>query len=219
MKVKGLFLLSLAVVAAMLAFAWVVASGLPEGTQLPIYFNGQGIPDNYADAWVALLIAPGVVLAMAFLLAALPSLEPLQDRLEGSAPLLRVTWLATMALMAFMQMSIAAPALGWELPHKLFHVVIGPFLVVLGNMLPKSRPGFFVGIRTPWTISDTDNWIATHRLGGKLMIAAGVIVAFSAFVSTGEAGALLLVVLPIAIATLIPIAYSWWFWRQKKRTA
>ncbi|MGQ7478403.1 SdpI family protein, partial [Streptococcus suis] len=30
-------------------------------------------------------------------------------------------------------------------------------------------------MRTPWTLTDTDNWVATHRLGGRTMILGGVL--------------------------------------------
>lgn len=215
MKVKGLLFASLAVVAAMLVFAFAVVSRLPEGAQLPVHFNAAGEPDRWQDAWTALLIAPGILLFTALLAAALPSIEPLQDKLEGSAPLLRVVWAGMIGLMLFVHVSIAAPALGWELPPRLFYLVVGLFLIVLGNMLPKSRPGFFVGIRTPWTIIDTDNWIATHRLGGKLMMAAGAIVALGTFIDLGQAGALVLIVVPVLAAAFVPFVYSWWLWQRK----
>ncbi len=219
MNTRFLLVLSLLVVAALAGFGLWLASALPEGAQLPIHFNGAGEPDRFTDALPALMVAPGVLFLVSLLLAVIPSLEPLQDRLEGSAPLMRVVWLGMIAIMIFVQTSIAAPAMEWDLPKRLFYLPLGLLLIAMGNMLPKSRPGFFVGIRTPWTISDTDNWIATHRLGGKLMMLAGFVVAANTFLPTGPGLATGLVLGPILIAAIIPLIYSWWFWRQKQRAA
>ncbi len=61
-------------------------------------------------------------------------------------------------------------------------ILVGLLLVLLGNYLGKLRPTWFVGIRTPWTLSSEESWNKTHRLGGKLfmvtgllMIAAGIV--------------------------------------------
>jgi uncharacterized membrane protein len=88
--------------------------------------------------------------------------------------------------------------------------------VVIGNVLPKSRPGFFVGIRTPWTITDTDNWIATNRLGGKLMMLAGALVLVAALLPISEAGRFAVLMVSIVASALVSAVYSWWLWHRKK---
>ncbi|HSQ97074.1 MAG TPA: SdpI family protein, partial [Croceibacterium sp.] len=91
------------------------------------------------------------------------------------------------------------------------------FFIVIGNVLPKSRPGFFVGIRTPWAILDTDNWIATHRLGGKLMMLAGAAIALSSLLPLPRDLRILTMGVSIAIMVIPPLAYSWWLWHQKMK--
>jgi uncharacterized membrane protein len=219
MKVKGLLFASLAIAALMIGFAFYASSLLPEGAQLPTHFDGAGNPDRYGNALPALLLPAGVVLFLALLSAAIPFIEPLQNRLEGSAPLLRVAWISTLALMVAVQLVIGGPALGWALAPTLIMSAVGVMLIAIGNMLPKSRPGFFVGIRTPWTITDEDNWIATHRLGGKLMIVAGLVFLVAPFLPVPPGVRIALTLGSVVPAALIPVAYSWWFWHRKKGDA
>ena len=219
MKVKGLLLVSLLVAAAMTAFAFYTASFLPEGAQLPTHFDGAGDPDRYADALPALLIAPGALVGISLLLAATPYIEPLQDRLEGSAPLLRTAWIGLIVMMVVVQLVIAGPAYGYQLHSNIIMVMVGILLVAIGNMLPKSRPGFFVGIRTPWTITDEDNWIATHRLGGKLLMIAGLVVIVIPLLPLPPGAGVALIVGTILFAALVPVVYSFVFWRRKKKAA
>ena len=214
MKNKWLLIASLLVAAAMAGFAFYAASLLPEGAQLPTHWGAGGDADRYTAALPALLMPAGVLLFIAALCTLVPYLEPLQERLDGSQPLLRTAWVGMLVLLPIVQLFNAAPAFGWSQPNSIRMITVGLFLVVLGNALPKSRPGFFVGIRTPWTITDTDNWIATHRLGGKLMMLGGLAIAASALLT----GPLRVILFFVAIAGMIvpPIVYSWWFWQRKK---
>jgi uncharacterized membrane protein len=213
--VRGLLVINLLLAAAMAAFGWWAASRLAPGTQLPIHWNAAGQADGFAEANSALLWPAAMSVMLGLLMAAIPRLEPLQDRLEASAPVLRVTWIGVMLLMVYVQVMIAAPALGWAIGPDLLLAGVGVLMVVIGNALPKSRPSFFVGIRTPWTLTDTDNWIATHRLGGKLMMAAGVVMVLAAFVPLAPEWRLTAMIAPIMAASVVPVAYSWWLWRSR----
>lgn len=217
MKIGRLVMLSLVVLAAMTALAFYAAGRLPPGSELPTHWNAAGEVDATMPALQALLIFPGMGLALTVIFALLPRLEPLQDKLEASAPLLRTAWVGALLLLAFVQGMIAAPAFGLAVEGHYVLLPIGLLFVALGNMLPKSRPGFFVGIRTPWTITDTDIWIATHRLGGKLMMLAGLVLAVFPFVSLPAEMRAGLGVATIGLAVIVPVVYSWWLWHRKKR--
>jgi uncharacterized membrane protein len=217
MKVRGLLIANVLIAGAMALFGVWVAAGLEADAQLPIHWNVAGEPDGFARAHTALLWPAAISLLTGLVFAAIPRMEPLQDRLEASAPLLRSAWIGTMLLMVYVQIMIAAPALGLQLGPNLLLAGLGALLVMLGNSLPKSRPGFFVGIRTPWTLSDTDNWIATHRLGGKIMLGAGFVMIMATFLPlTPDIRAGLVMGLILGVAA-IPIGYSWWLWRKTAR--
>lgn len=214
MSVRGLFIANLVVAAIMAGFGLWVASSLAPGTQLPVHWNAAGEVDRMEPAFRALLWPPAFSVLLGVVFAVIPRLDPLQHRLEASATVLRMTWIGVMLVMACVQIMVAAPALRWRIGPDLLLIGIGILLVLIGNALPKSRPSFFVGIRTPWTLTDTDNWIATHRLGGKLMMAAGLITVIAAFVPIAPAWRLPVMLGPLLAASLVPIAYSWWLWRR-----
>lgn len=215
MKVRGLLLANLLLATAMAGFgAWVAARAAP-GTELAVHWNASGEADGFQPALPALLWPAGLSLVVGLLMAAIPRLEPLQDRLDASAPVLRATWIGMMGLMIYVQAMIAAPVMGWRIGPDLLLAGVGLLLVMVGNALPKSRPGFFVGIRTPWALTDTDNWIATHRLGGKLMMAAGAAMVVAAFVPLAPQWRLWAMLAPVIAASLVPVLYSWWLWHRQ----
>ena len=220
MRVKGLLIGSLILAALMAAFAFYAAAQVPPGTELPVHWNAAGEVNGTLPALKALLFPVGAVVGCTVLFSLIPRLEPLQERLEGSADVLRTTWMGLLFIMVMIQAAIAAPAFGVKTPVALPVLAVGLFFIMIGNVLPKSRPGFFVGIRTPWAILDTDNWIATHRLGGKLMMLAGAAITLSALLPLPRDARIAMMGGSVAIAVIPPFVYSWWLWhRTMKREA
>jgi uncharacterized membrane protein len=156
------------------------------------------------------LIAGGVSLIMMLV----PRIEPLQQRMGESAPFYRAVWLGLLALFALIQAMVTLPAFGLHLPGELIFVAVGIFFMLMGNLLPKTRPSFFVGIRTPWTLSDPENWIATHRFGGRTMMAGGLLLCFVAFAPATVRTQLLLTA--IGIGAVPPVLYSYLYWRRHR---
>jgi uncharacterized membrane protein len=217
MKVKGLLIASLILTAAMAGFAFYAAGQVPPGTELPVHWNAAGEVNGTLPALAALLLPPAMVLITAAVFALIPRIEPLQDRLEGSAEVLRVTWFGFLMIGIMFQLSVAAPAFGYRTPLALPVLAVGLLFLMIGNVLPKSRPGFFIGIRTPWAILDTDNWIATHRLGGKLMMISGAAITLSALLPLPRDPRAAIMIGSIALMAVPPFVYSWWLWRRKMK--
>ncbi|TFW31670.1 SdpI family protein, partial [Pseudomonas putida] len=51
--------------------------------------------------------------------------------------------------------------------------------------LQRVRSNYFMGIRTPWTLSNETVWKKTHRLSGKLLFIGGLLTLISAFLPDG----------------------------------
>jgi len=217
MKVKGLLIASLVLAALMAGFAFYAAGLVPPGTELPVHWNAAGEVNGTLPALRALLFPVWAVLGLAAFFALIPRIEPLQDRLEGSAEVLRTSWIGLLFIMIMVQAAVAAPALGLKVPVVLPLLGIGLFFILIGNVLPKSRPGFFVGIRTPWAILDTDNWIATNRLGGKLMMLAGLAMVASALLPFNRDLRVITMGASLALMIVPPFVYSWWLWHRANK--
>jgi hypothetical protein len=58
-------------------------------------------------------------------------------------------------------------------------MLLGLTLMAIGNLLPRTRPNIALGIRTSRTLTDRRLWMLTHRAGGYLCVAVGMVTAFS----------------------------------------
>jgi uncharacterized membrane protein len=211
---------SLLTVLALAAVAWFVGRGLPADMQLPTHFGIDGAPDRFSGKWEALFLPPGMAAGLSLLLWFLPALEPRLANLERSAGLYYWSWAALLMLSAAIELVVVSVALRWGL--RIEHIVagaIGAMLVIIGNQLGKSRSMFLVGIRTPWTLSSEEVWIRTHRLGGKLMVAAGLLMLLGALLPipsgllAGICGA------AIGVSVVVPVVYSYLLWRRERAQA
>lgn len=86
----------------------------------------------------------------------------------------------------------------------------GILFIIIGNMMPKFRQNFFIGFRTPWTLTNEQVWNKTHRLAGRLIFVAGILGLIGAFFPSDKVKMVFLFV-PLIAATVIPyiMSYVW----------
>jgi len=89
---------------------------------------------------------------------------------------------------------------------------VGVFIAIMGILIPKAHPNWFVGIRTPWTLTSDLSWERTHRIGGALFVMLGVLMVASSFLAPGTA-IWILVAAALGI-TVFLFAYSYQVWKE-----
>jgi uncharacterized membrane protein len=215
MSRKTLGIASAIIVLIMLAAGLWAGLGLPDDALLPVHWNIVGEVDRYGSKWEALLMLPGVAAGISLLLYFLPSLEPKRQGLERSQGLYLTSWAGTLLVLALAHVAILGAALGQPVPvPRLLTGGIGVLFVFIGNQLGKSRRMFMVGIRTPWTLANEEVWIRTHRLGGWLMVIAGLILLALAIAGAPASFALPAFVAVITLTVFVPVIYSFLLWRK-----
>lgn len=87
--------------------------------------------------------------------------------------------------------------------------------LVMGNYLPKCRQNSTVGIRVKWTASTEENWNATHRLAGPCYMVCGFLMIPASFLP--EKAAMLLLLGLLILGNVIPLVYSYTFYKKQQR--
>ena len=179
------------------------------------HWNLHGTPDGFSSRGLAVAIMPLLIVGMTGLFNVLPKIDP---RRENYARFLTSYWLIANAVIVFMLVAhamIIASGLGFSVRvDRLMPVGIGLLFVFLGNYLTRVEPNWFVGIRTPWTLSSDTVWRKTHRTGGWLMVIGGLVLAIGAFLPHGAF--LPLLVVTILLVALIPIVQSYVLWKREQ---
>jgi uncharacterized membrane protein len=179
------------------------------------HWNLRGTPDGFSSRGLAIAIGPLVIVGITLLFIVLPKLDP---KRENYARFLGTYWLFANAIIVFMLLAhalIIATGLGYPVKiDRLMPLGIGLLFIVIGNYLTRVEPNWFVGIRTPWTLSSETVWRKTHRTGGWVMVIGGLALATAAFLP--NAALLPLLVATIVVVAVIPIVQSYILWKREK---
>ena len=81
---------------------------------------------------------------------------------------------------------------------------MGIVFIFVGNYLPKCKQSYTMGIKLPWTLDSEDNWNKTHRFGGKVYVAVGVVVMLTSFL-----GNMFVMLGCTFVAVILPTVYSY----------
>ena len=202
--------LTIIILFAISAYGWVT---IPDGQQIPVHWGVNGEVDRYGGKAEGLLLIPGIGVLLTLLLAFLPRIDPRRANLAQSQKSYIAIWGGTLALLLVVQILIVSAALGNPVDiGGIIPVAVGILFIVIGNYLPKTRSNFYMGVRTPWTLSSNLSWDKTHRLAGRLFILMGLIMIGSVFIQ----GALWVwLMMGGLIAMLIALmAYSYIVWKD-----
>jgi len=187
---------------------------LPE--QVAIHFDSTGTPDDYAEKTLGVALVPGLALAVVAMYEVLPRIDPLGENFREFQSYYDLAAVTTVALLAYVHLLV----LGWNLGYELrMEQALAPMLAVLGvvfgYVMENARQNWFVGIRTPWTLSDEEVWRKTHQRCGVLFKIAGILALLALpFPDYFEVVA----IAPLAAAALLPTVYSYVLYRRVGET-
>ena len=201
-------LVPLAMLAIMAAIAVVSYPLLPD--PMPSHFASNGRVNGWMgkDASLALMfcVLAGTYALMTFL----PLIDPRLRNKESKYGLILLMRDVLLGFWVFLFFLVIRGALEGYLHLELYGVAVGLLFVVLGNYLPKMPPNWFVGIRTPWTLSSDTVWKRTHVLGGWLFVLSGAALIAATIARVPLEVSLIAVV---SVLVLFSLIYSFWLFK------
>ena len=205
-------------------FVWVLAltplvliaaayGRLPDRVPMQWDFGGQV---GYEPKW-HLWITAGLAPLFAVLLYFLPALDPKKrnySKFSGSYVGFQIVMMLFLLVMNGICVVEALRPNTLDIPMVVC-LGVSLIMVYIGNIMPKFRMNWYCGIKTPWTLSSESVWTRTHRLGGRLFFAAGLIGLLGSFVPNNTAR-FVLVLVPILAAAIIPAVFSYLWFRAEQ---
>ncbi len=212
MTTKAMTSVALGLLLSLCAYtAWLFPS-LPE--KIPTHWNLQGDVDGWSCRACGAWLMPGVMAGLFVLFLILPLISPVHYKIEPFRPVWNVMIVLVLTMLGALHLVMLQAALHpqWNV-GRLFIALICFFIALLGLLMPKITPNFWMGIRTPWTLADAEVWRATHRLAGWTMSLGGLLGALLA--ATGASP--LWAFYTILVAVLAPALYSLWLYKRRER--
>ena len=186
---------------------------MPE--KIASHWDAQGQVDGYISKFWGLFLMPLLSMILFLLFIAIPKIDPLKHNIEkfrkyydGFVVLIIVYLFYVYLLTIFWNIGIRfsmvqplAPAMG-----ILFYYI--------GILTENAKRNWFIGIRTPWTLSSEKVWEKTHKIGGKLFKTAGAFAFIGVFF---ESYALFFILVPIILVAAYTIIYSYFEYQKETR--
>jgi uncharacterized membrane protein len=184
------------------------------GDHVPVHWDGHGNVNGYGGRIEGLLLLPLASLGMYALLLFLPRLDPGRANYSQFAKSYDLLRTALLLLMFVIYGATLLAMAGYKIEMGyLAALSSGALFIVVGGVLGKMRPTWFVGIRTPWTLSSKTAWVKTHRVGGWTFLGIGLLQIVVAL-TLGPAYGLNLMPLLLLIAVPGLSVYSYLAWRD-----
>ena len=179
------------------------------------HWDAAGVANGWGPKWLGLFLVPMLIAVMYGFLSIIPYIEVLKQNVKkfyGHYENFKLVLVAF--LFAIYATSVAVNA-GVAVPFSaVIFVGMGLVMYYAGVMTEHSKRNFFIGMRTPWTLSSDEVWDKTNKLGGLLLKILGVLAVPLAFDGLQWFLVWMLLAL-LAMACLT--AYSYLEFNKKKR--
>ena len=188
---------------------------LPE--QIPAHYGIDGQVDRFGSKYET-LIFPAITITFGLLMQGIAIIVAKQEK-QGMNNEKIVRIAGIFALLVFNVMTGYFLYIAFAQVHHLTSVsldmanilflVLGIFMIVIGNFMPKLRLNPIVGLRTPWSMKNETTWKKSQRFGGISSMVTGVLISLTACFTKGlicvlcSTGLLLLSVIADVIYTYV----------------
>jgi uncharacterized membrane protein len=140
------------------------------------HWNAAGEVNGTMPKFWGLIIIPLLMYGFCALLAVLPRIDPLRNNYRKFQDYYEGFILVFAAFLFFIQLQIILWGIGTRVsPNFTMPIMIGILFIYIGFLLEHAEPNWFVGIRTPWTLSSDSVWKKTHQKGATLFKLAGAV--------------------------------------------
>ncbi len=184
-----------------------------------IYFYPQ-FPDQIATHWgtgnqangysskaFGLFFMPILSVFMFILFIALPKFEPYKKNFDQFKKYFQNFINIIFAFLFYIYLITIIWNLGFR--FNMTQILSPAFALIFyyaGVLTSKAKQNWFVGFRTPWTMSNEEVWNKTHKISSKLFKISGLICLLSIFLPNLS---VFFIIVPVILTSVFVFAYSY----------
>jgi uncharacterized membrane protein len=177
------------------------------------HWNAEGQVNGYMPKFWGLFLMPIISAGMLLLFILIPRIDPLKSNIQQ----FRKYYDGFVVLIMVFLFYLHLLTIFWNSGYT-FNMItfLSPAFAILfyysGILIENAKRNWFIGIRTPWTLSSDKVWDKTHKIGGKLFKVAGILSLFAIFF---ENYAILVIVVPVIIVSIYTVVYSYFEYQKE----
>ncbi len=210
-KNKGKLIVSSLVILLPILFGLFGGKILPE--EIAVHWGIDGTADGFMNGTTVFFIFPPIFLALHWVCLILTDI--FNKNAEQNKKVMGVIFWLLPVFSLVICGNIFATALGYSVKniHATATILIAALFIIIGNYLPKTTRNISIGIKIKWTLSNDENWNATHRFAGKLYVTIGLLSLPTLFLPSKFFPYVIFTL--IAVCVIPPILYSYRYYKKQ----
>ena len=185
---------------------------MPE--RMASHWNIKGEVDGYMSKFWGLFLMPFTLLVLFLLFLLIPKVDPLKENIKK----FRRYFDGFILLITLFLFYVYLLTILWNLGvrfdmGKMTIPTLGLLFYYTGILIEHTQRNWFIGIRTPWTLSSEEVWKKTHKLGGRLLKISGIVALLGIFFQ--DLALLFAIVLPL-FSVPFTVFYSYFEYSKTK---
>ncbi len=179
------------------------------------HWNAQGNVDGYMSKFWGLFLMPIISVGLLLLFMLIPRIDPLKSNIQQFRKYFDGFVVLIMVFLFYVYLLTIFWNTGYTFNMTTF---LTPAFAILfyysGILIENAKRNWFIGIRTPWTLSSDRVWDKTHKIGGKLFKIAGIIALAAVFFETA---AIFFIIVPVIIVSIYTVVYSYFEYQKEMK--
>jgi uncharacterized membrane protein len=191
----------------------VLYSYMPE--RMASHWNVAGEVDGYISKFWGLFLMPIISLGMLLLFIFLIQIDPLKQNIQKFRKYYDGFIIAIIAFLFYLY--ILTLLWNFNIRFNMIQILSPAFAVLfyyMGVLVAHSRRNWFIGIRTPWTLSSDTVWAKTHKQGGRMFKAVSFL-ALLGIVFPNQA--IFFIIPPMIAVSIYLIIYSYVEYKKENK--
>lgn len=185
--------------------------------RIPTHWGINGRIDGWSSKKTTVFAMPFIMACGQIIMLAAVYADPRKKNIHKKTMTVGLWIIPVLSLV--LNSAVYAIALGMKISMTIIIVFVLAFLwIILGNYMPKLQQNYTIGIKVAWTLNSEENWNRTHRMAGKVFVAAGIVMLleWTLLLSgiIGETVSYYLMIAVILISVIVPTGYSYLLFRK-----
>jgi len=204
---------SLFFIVFIIVFSFIAYPSL--GDKIASHWNFAGQVDGWSNKSSFIYFFPGLIIVMYGFMTLMPIIDPKKESYAGFAQ----TYINFKTLMVGILSAIYAITifsnLGYDINiGKTVSLLIGGMMILIGFMLKNIKSNWFIGVRTPWTMSSPLVWEKTHKISAYSFSFLGLCIIIAPYLS--NPWNITVFAIGLVQAVIGTMAYSYIIYRKEK---
>ena len=198
-----------------LIFVWKTLPDMVP-THFDLHFKADGFGTKFELLGI-ILFTTFITIGVSVLLLNINRIDPKQIGKELNPRFIKLSWVISIFLTLIFILVINKVSNGsnFDNSEKYFTALVCLLFAVMGNFMNNLKPNYFFGVRTPWNLSDEENWRKTHQLTSKLWFYCGLALVILVFILPKSLSTITILIC-LASMCVIPFFYSYLLFKEKQ---